>query len=514
MSERQQISKPHQPRAQWRTRMGFILAALGSAVGLGNIWRFSYLCSEYGGGSFLIPYVIALIIVGIPLMILELGLGHKMRGSAPMSFAKIGQGRAWEWCGWWAVNCAMYGIMLYYSVIIAWCLSYVFFSTNLGWGADPNHFFFNEFLQKSSGPGELGDIRAPILFALLAVWGVCWFIVFFGVQKGVERANKIFMPILFSLVGILVIWCVFFLEGSSVGITEYLRPKMSVLKSPKVWVDAFSQIFFTLSLAFGIMITYASYLPRKADIVQDAIVVCVGNCLFSFLAGFAVFGTLGYMSVSLGKPVGDLVQETIGLAFVVYPQAISLMSPMLAKAFGFLFFGSLVIAGLSSAISLVEAFSAAVVDKFHYPRKTVVSVVCTTGFLGSIVFTAKGGLFWVDILDHIITHYGLVIIGILECIVIGWIFKASKLREHINQHVEKTKIKLSIVWDVAVRFVLPLVLLILLTHDIVKETSETYEGYPLSAILLIGHHWLGLALIAALFVSMRPWRKELYHDGE
>jgi NSS family neurotransmitter:Na+ symporter len=112
-----QLSEPHHPRPQWKSRAGFILAALGSAVGLGNIWRFSYLCYANGGGAFLIPYVIALILVGIPLLILELGLGHKMRGSAPMSFAKIS--RHWEWCGWWAVNCAMYGIMLYYSVIIA-----------------------------------------------------------------------------------------------------------------------------------------------------------------------------------------------------------------------------------------------------------------------------------------------------------------------------------------------------------------------------------------------------------
>ena len=141
MSENNQIAQAHHTRPQWRSNVGFILAAVGSAVGLGNIWRFSYLCYKNGGGAFLIPYTIALVVVGIPLMILEMGLGHKMRGSAPMSFAKVN--RNWEWCGWWAVSLAMYGIMLYYSVIIAWCLSYVFFSINLAWGQDPNHFFFN-----------------------------------------------------------------------------------------------------------------------------------------------------------------------------------------------------------------------------------------------------------------------------------------------------------------------------------------------------------------------------------
>lgn len=502
MTEPQQFSKPHHPRPQWRSRMGFILAALGSAVGLGNIWRFSYLCYKNGGGAFLIPYTIALVIVGIPLMILELGLGHKMRGSAPMSFAKVSKN--WEWCGWWAVNSAMYGIMLYYSVVIAWCLSYTFFATNLSWGVDTNHFFLNEFLQISSGPAQMGDIRTPIMFALIAVWAVCWVIVFFGVQKGVERANKIFMPLLFFLVIVLVVWSVN-LKGAMTGLSVYLKPNFSLLQKPQIWVDAFSQIFFTLSLAFGIMVTYASYLPRKVDVVKDAIVISVGNGLFSIIAGFAVFGTLGYMATTMEKPVEEVVKESIVLAFVTYPQAISLM-PAFSKVFGVLFFASLVIAGLSSAISLVEAFSAAVIDKFHYSRKTVVSVVCITGFLGSMVFTAESGLYWVDILDHFVTHYGLVVVGILECILIGWIFKAHRLREHINSASGLSMTKL---WDLCIRFVAPVVLTILLINSLYKEILSPYEGYPWVSVIMIGRDWLIVALIAALFISMRPWRRDL-----
>lgn len=507
MTEHIKFSEPHHPRPQWKSRMGFILAALGSAVGLGNIWRFSYLCYENGGGAFLIPYGIALLVVGIPLLILELALGHKMRGSAPMSFAKVS--RHWEWAGWWAVNCAMYGIMLYYSVIIAWCVNYVFFAANLSWGADTKAFFFNEFLQITEGPLQIGDIRSPILFSLVAVWGITWMIVFFGVQKGLERANKIFMPLLFLLVGILVVWSLT-LKGAGAGIAVYLKPDFALLKTPKIWIDAFSQIFFTLSLAFGIMVTYASYLPRKADIVQDAIVVGLGNGLFSFLAGFAVFGTLGYMSYTTGQPVTEVVSESIGLAFVTYPKAISLM-PAFAKVFGVMFFSALVLAGFSSAISLVEAFSAAIIDKFHYKRKTVVSVVCLTGFLGSIIFTAKSGIYWVDILDHFVTNYGLVVIGILECILIGWIFKAKKLREHINRagNVNLTKL-----WDVCIRFIIPMVLIVLLINSLYHETTAPYEGYPWVAVILIGRDWIFGAMIVALFIAMRPWKRELEHEEE
>jgi len=507
MSETIPLSKPHQPRPQWKTRMGFIFAALGSAVGLGNIWRFSYLCYKNGGGAFLIPYMIALFVVGIPLMILEMGLGHKMRGSAPMSFAKVN--RSWEWCGWWAVSLAMYGIMLYYSVVIAWCLSYVFFSLNLAWGQDPNNFFFNEFLKVSSGPAAIGDLRTPIFMALFGVWFICWFIVFFGVQKGVERANKFFMPLLFLLTSVLIIWSVN-LKGADLGLSVYLRPNFELLQKPEIWIDAFSQIFFTLSLAFGIMITYASYIPRKVDLIQDALIVSLGNSLFSFLAGFAVFGTLGYMATTLGKPISEVVKESIGLAFVAYPQAISLMpTDMLASIFGVLFFAALVIAGLSSGISLVEAFTAAVIDKFHYSRKMVVTAVCVTGFFGSIIFTARSGLFWVDIVDHFVTHYGLVAIGLLECFLVGWILKANKLREHINHAGDLNMWK---IWDFVIRFVVPAVLMVLLVHDIISEVTKPYEGYPGGALFLLGYNWIGLVLIISLFVAMRPWRKDLHSE--
>lgn len=498
----QKLADLHQTRPQWRSRTGFILAALGSAIGLGNIWRFSYLCYKNGGGAFLIPYLIALVIVGIPLMILELSIGHKMRGSSPLSFARVH--RSWEWVGWWAVTCAMYGIMIYYSAVIAWCVNYVIFSLNLRWGADPNNFFFNEFLKVGTGPFDLGEIRTPILLSLLFVWVITWIVVFFGVQKGVERSNKIFMPILFVLIAVLVFWGMT-LQGAKEGIRVYLKPDFSHLTRPQVWIDAFSQIFFTLSLAFGIMIAYASYLPRKADLVMDALVISIGNCLFSIFAGFAVFGTLGYMSFTMGKPVNEVVSQSIGLAFVTYPQAISLI-PGPARLFGVIFFISLVIAGITSAVSLIEAFSSAIIDKFAFSRKSVVSVVCAAGFALSVLFATRSGLFWVDIVDHFITHYGLVTIGVLECVLIAWIFNAKKLRMHINK---VSHWKINGIWDICVRFIVPSALMILLWHDLQAEFAKPYEGYSWIAILLIGRDWLIATLIVAMILTMYPWRKEI-----
>jgi len=425
-----------------------------------------------------------------------------MRGSAPMSLARID--RKWEWAGWWAVLIVMYGIMLYYSVIIAWCLNYVFFSFNLAWGSDPNDFFFNQYLQISSGAFDVGDIRIPILWSLLGVWFCCWFIVFFGVQKGVERANKIFMPLLLILISILVLWSVN-LKGAAEGLAVYLKPDFSRIMEKEIWIDAFSQIFFTLSLGFGIMIAYASYLPRQVNIVKDALIISIGNCVFSVFAGFAVFGTLGYMAYSTNQPVSEVVDKSIGLAFVSYPQAISLM-PGFAKLFGVLFFGSLVIAGLSSGISIVEAFASALIDKFNYGRRSVVTFLCATGFIGSLIFTSKGGLYWLDIADHFITHYGLVLVGILECFIVGWIYKASRLRQHINATAPQSLSKL---WDTCVCYVTPLVMSALLINDFFKEIKAPYEGYDWQAILLIGPVWLVIALIASFVMAQIPWKKEL-----
>lgn len=497
MKKNSKIVIHHRPH--WKTHIGFLLAAIGSAIGLGNIWRFPYLCYKNGGGAFLIPYFIALIIVGIPLMILEIALGHKMRGSSPASFTAVS--RKWEWLGWWQVIFVMFGIVLYYSVVIAWCLHYFSLSFHLGWGADPNTFFFKKFLAVSSNPFALGNLRTPIVASLIIIWFLSWLIVFSGVQKGLERASKIFMPLLFLLTLIIVLWSLR-LPGAGEGVAVYLKPDISKLGDIKVWMAAFSQIFFTLSLGFGIMIAYASYLPAKSQIVKDSFVISITNCLYSFIVGFGVFSVLGYMAHTTSKPISEVVSKSIGLAFVAFPKAISLL-PCLRFLFGCLFFGTLVIAGLSSSISIIEAFSAAVVDKFKYSRKIVVSVLCILGFLGSIIFATQAGLLWLDIVDHFLTQYGLVLAGIFECIVLGWIYKISLLRQHINTH---SALKPPFLWEISIKIFIPLILIALFISTLVKEFSSPYGGYSVLSLILIGRDWLIYTLFFAIIVSAHPWK--------
>lgn len=460
---------------------------------------------ENGGGAFLLPYFIALFTAGIPLMILEFGLGHKFTASAPLALRKIH--KKWEWLGWWSVIFVMFGIVMYYTVIISWCLNYLVFSLSLSWGEDSNAFFFEQFLGLSEGPGEIGTIQVPILIGLIIVWVLNWVIVYKGVRSGIELANKIFMPLLFVLIIIMVAWSLS-LEGSIEGVKAYLTPDFSALAKPKVWIDAYSQIFFTLSLGFGIMIAYASYLPKRTNLARNAFLTAFINCGFSVIAGFAVFSILGYMAHQTQQPISEVVAESIGLAFIVYPKAISLIPG--GAVFGVLFFAALVVAGISSSVSIVEAFTSAVVDKFHWDRRQVVTSLSVLGLLGGLLFTSRGGLFWLDIVDHYLTHFGLVVVGILEVILVAWVLKAEVLRKHINAVSE---MKLGIWWSIMIKYFVPSVLAFILIGDLVSELRRPYENYSWTALISIGISWLLVTFLAACVFSWFPWSKKLNHKS-
>ncbi len=494
-------------RGLWGSKMGFLLAAVGSAVGLGNIWRFGYMAYENGGGAFLVPYAVALLTAGIPLMILEYSLGHREKASPPLAFVRIR--RLAEPLGWWMPVVAFFGINLFYAVIIGWCINYFILALNLGWGSDTGTFFFKEFLKISDSPFHFGGIRWPIFGATVLAWAMCWAICFREVRHGIEKASLIFMPLLVVLTLVLVGWSLQ-LDGAVQAIKDnYLHCEWSKINpltaaGLKVWVAAYGQIFFTLSLGFGIMITYASYLPKKTDIVGNALTTCVLNCLYSFITGFAVFGTIGFMAKSKGVPFSEAITGGPGLAFVVYPEAINQL-PAGNRIFGALFFLVLIVAGISSMISLTEAFSCSICDKFKITRAKATSLMCGIGVLGSIIFTTNAGLYILDIVDHFINNYALVIGGILECILVGWFFKSSRLRAHVNASGGR---RLWPLWDVAVCVVTPTMLILILVSAIFQEFQGCYEGYSIKVLLCFGGGILFVSQLIALVLSRFSWPSE------
>jgi NSS family neurotransmitter:Na+ symporter len=247
-------------RGAFSSRRVFILAAIGSAVGLGNIWRFPYVAYEHGGGAFMIPYLVALLTAGMPFLLLDYALGHRFRGSAPLSFARLS--RPAEALGWWQVAIC-FTIAVYYAAVIAWAVSYTGFSVTKAWGAEPDKFFFGTYLQ-AGDPGVEMDLVPGVVWPLVVVWIALVGIMALGVQKGVGATSVIFIPVLVVAFGFLVAYSLT-LDGAMDGLNALFTPNWASLSEPGVWGAAFGQIFFSLSIGFGIMITYSSYVDRKTD---------------------------------------------------------------------------------------------------------------------------------------------------------------------------------------------------------------------------------------------------------
>lgn len=499
-------------RTVWGSKIGFLMAAIGSAVGLGNIWRFSYVTYDNGGAAFLIPYLVAILVAGLPLMILEFGFGHKERGSGPLSFSKYG--KPLEGVGWWMPTVAVVGIQLFYAVVMAWCIRYFIFSFTLAWGADTESFFYKEFLNLSSGPFDLGGFNWDILVSTLVIWVAIWAICFKEVNHGIEKACLIFMPLLFILTGVLVVWTLT-LDGAMDGIRAYIIDvDMSKLKNTKTWVTAFGQIFFSLSLGFGIMITYASYLPKKTSIVKSALLTTVFNCGFSIFAGFAVFSILGFMAKAKGVAVADVVTSGPGLAFIAYPEAINQL-PFGQAAFGAVFFFTLIIAGLSSGISLIEAFTCSITDKFRCSRSKAVTWICIIGFGGSLIFTTNAGLYILDIVDHFVNNYGILVGGLLECLLISWVVKARLVQKHINDNKGDEWGYLPTFWNILVKYITPVILTFILYVAVKADLAENYGGYTTTALVSYGLLFLVFTIIVVAVLTYFPWKTDKHeHEQE
>lgn len=484
-----------QKREQWGTRAGFVLAAIGSAIGLGNIWRFPYVAYENGGGAFFVPYLFAMLSAGIPFLILEFGLGHKYRGSAPQIFAKLS--RRWEWLGWWQVLIS-FVISIYYVAIVGWSICYLFLAFNQGWGAETGDFFFKEFLALSDGPMDVGGIRWPIFASVVAAWGICWFVLFKGVKRGIEKAGKIFMPLLFVMVIIITVRAIT-LPGSFEGLNWMFRPDFGALLNINVWIAAYGQLFFSLSIGFAIMLTYSSYLPKDSDISNNAFITAFSNCGFSIISGILVFSVLGNMALNQGVGVDKVVKSGVGLAFVTIPMAINYMpSPVL---FGTLFFTALIFAGLSSHISICETCVASLMGKFDMDRKKAVTIYCIVGLFAGMIFVTNSGLYVLDIVDHFINNFGVLAAGLVEIVFLSWFCKLEMFQEHINL---TSDFAVGRWWPFCLKFVTPVVLGYMSIANLIGDFRNGYGGYPGDALFYFG--WFLVVMIAVIGYLLQATR--------
>lgn len=453
-------------RDTWTSQTGFLLAAIGSAIGLGNIWRFPGVAYTNGGGAFLVPYLVALLFAGIPILWLEYAVGHKFRGTPPWAFRRMSA--KGEFLGWFCVFIC-FVIITYYAAVVAWSSSYVVYSINEAWGNDSKTFFLSSFL------GTVGSDEfswTPVLAVsvpLLLVWVCILLIVSFGVSKGVEKANKVFLPLLVFLFLALVVRALF-LPGALEGLNAFFTPNWSALTDSKVWIEAFAQIFFSLSVGFGIMLTYASYLKKNSNVTGTALVAGFANSSFEILAGIGVFSALGFMAHTQGVAVSELhgLRGPI-LSFVTFPKIISMMPG--GPLFGVLFFSSLVLAGITSLLSLLQVVSGALQDKFAMqPIKASLVMGIPATVISLALFGTRSGLNTLDIVDNFINN-----VGVVGCAVAMTLFTAlvrprlAGLRKHLNS-VSAPSIPPA--WDFLVGIVIPAVLAFMLISSLITSLRE------------------------------------------
>ena len=472
-------------REIWDSRVAFIMAAIGSAVGLGNIWRFPATAYENGGGAFLIPYFVALFTAGIPIMMIEFWLGKKFQLAAPNAFEKIKKG--WRFFGWLATLAAAV-IVFYYAVVMSWCWVFLFNSLKLPWAGQETSYFFNDLLQIAKSPGLFDGFVWPVVLGLLLTW-IC---IYFIISKGVSGVGKIVMitvPLPVILVVILAIRGIS-LPGAISGLNFYLMPNFKSLLDPKVWLAAYSQIFFSLSLGFGVLLAYASYLPKKADITNNAFITSLSNCLFSFFAGFAVFSTLGYLSNINNIGIASLKISGPTLAFITYPAALAKLP--FASILSVIFFSTLLFLGIDSAFSIVESLVTTSMDNSKLNRKKLSLIICGVSFVAGLIFTTKSGLYWLDVVDHFIMAYMIAFIGLIQCILIGWFADTKKIAKEID---DQSELKFGRVWIYLIKFVAPVILTVLILQNFIKELSAPYGGY--APWLIVSGGWL---VVLSIFV--------------
>ena len=491
-----------QDKNEWGSNLSFILAMIGSAVGLGNIWRYPYVLYSNGGGAFYIPYIVAILLMGIPFLILEYGVGYNYKSSFAKAIKKINA--KWEYLGWF-LPVAVFMIMIYYSAILGWDGIYMILSFTKGWGADPNAFFSTTLLQSSESVSSLLNFIPIIAIAMLVGWVIIWFISHRDLEEGLGKVSKVLVPLLF-LIMVGIVGFSLTLPGASIGLAELFNPDWSLLFNFNIWMAAFGQIIFSLSLGMSIAFTYASYTKDGSDLITNTISIALANSLFENFAALGVFSILGYMSMQSGTAVADLVTQGTGLVFVVYPTVFNVLGDW-AYVLGPLFFITVYLAGLTSILSTIEPLSFSIQNKFGLTRSRTMTILIAVGAIVSMLYATAFGGFLLGVVDTFINQIAILIGVVAECIVFAWIFKAEKLIDFLNS--KSKTLKLGKWWLLIVKYVLPIVVTIIWIGGMVDVISNgTFEQLVFTLISA------AVLLIATLIFTILPAKNPEWDNAE
>ncbi|XP_052077275.1 sodium- and chloride-dependent glycine transporter 1-like isoform X1 [Mytilus californianus] len=542
MEKIEQIPVPKtKARVGWQGRMDFLLTCIGYAVGLGNIWRFPYLCYKSGGGAFFIPYIIFLLLCGFPLFFLEVSIGQ---------FSSLSPVTIWRICPLFkGVGMGMVVVSaivcIYYNVIVAWTIYYLFMSFRnvLPWShclnswnddrcvdgleevlnitalniTSANHtkvtaseqFWENHVLAITDGIEDSGRVRWQLFICLSLAW-LCVFLCLF---KGVKVLGKVmhFAAPFPYLVLIVLLIRGSQLPGAVEGIKFYIIPRWEKLADYQVWGDAALQIFYSVGMAWGGLITMASYNNFHNNAYRDAMIVPIINCCTSIFAGFVIFSVLGFMAHTAGTTVDEVVKQGPGLAFVAYPEAVAKLpfSPLWAV----LFFLMLFTIGLDSQFAMFETGISSFIDEYprllRSKRVLLAAVGCFVEFLLGIPCITQGGIYVLQIMDWYCASFSLMMISLIECVVIAWIYGTERFFKDIELMIGYQP---HAIWHYMWRFVTPTVIFGIWLFSIITLGPVTYDGknYPTWAIVL---GWI-LGLLALVPIPLMMIIQIINTDGE
>ncbi|WP_405269697.1 sodium-dependent transporter [Methanobrevibacter sp.] len=469
---------------QWDSTLSFLFAMIGVAVGLGNIWRFSYVVYTNGGGSFFIPYLVAIALMGIPFLILEYGIGFFFKKSFTEIMKTINP--KLEIIAWILVLFTFI-VTIYYMVILSWDLVYLLSSFTFNWGTDAANYFVNT-VGGSSNLSDASFLLIPTTIGVIITWAILWFISNKDVDKGIGKASKILIPLLFVIMGIIIVYALT-LPGAYIGINALLNPKWEMLLDVNIWLAAFGQIIFSLSVGEALALTYASYLPENAKLTDNVLIVVATNSIFEICTAFGVFSILGFMTYTSGTPLIQLVTEGTGLIFIVFPMIFNIMGPI-GRILAPMLFLAILFAGVTSALGLFEPMLSSTHDKLGWSRRKTTTILCIIGCTFSLILTTGISSYIVGIIDSFVNQFGVILLIPIQAIIFGWIYGLDNIIPVLNEH---STIKVGRTWKLIIRYIAPIVLFVLWLFGIVQLFSNA-NTFEITIYLIITIAVLGFSI--------------------
>ncbi len=491
----------NEKRGTWGSRSQFILASIGSAVGLGNAWRFPGLAAKHGGGAFLMVYLLVMLVIGIPFLMMEISIGRKMHRGVPGTLRAIK--KPTEPIGWFAVSNA-FVISTYYAVVFAWVIMMAFASykfAGLTGDSEAASGIWATMIKTTGTTSGYGTISLPVLGCLV----IAWVLIYACIRNGTGTVGKVVKYTVFLPIICLVILAAkgIFMPGAMAGLTKFFIPDFTSLASAEIWIDAIGQVFYSLSIMMAIMVAYGSFLSEDSNVATDCIIIAFSDFAISVLSGIVLFTTMS----GTGQ-LDNMTASGIGTAFIVYPQSIVLLtkSGVANAIFAFVFYFCLCTLAIDSAFSIIEGVSTAISDKFKLSHKKTTLVLCIVASIISLWFITGAGLAWLDIVDNWCNAFSLILVGILEAITIGWLFDPHKVLKEVNRNT--VGFKMPAWWFViSIKFLAPLTLTGFFIWNLVSlfKSGGIYgaaDGYSLASNIIGGWLVLILCIISGFIVKI------------